>query len=121
MRNEPITLYGDGRQTRSFCYVDDLIAGLIALMETRDEITGPINLGNPYEFTMLELAEKIVAITGSRSKLEFRPLPTDDPKQRKPDISRAKTLLEWTPKIELDEGLKKTVTYFEGLISEGLA
>jgi UDP-glucuronate decarboxylase len=121
LRNEPITLYGDGRQTRSFCYVDDLIAGLIALMETRDEITGPINLGNPYEFTMLELAEKIVAITGSRSKLEFRPLPTDDPKQRKPDISRAKTLLEWTPKIELDEGLKKTVTYFEGLISEGLA
>jgi UDP-glucuronate decarboxylase len=121
LRNEPITLYGDGRQTRSFCYVDDLVAGLVALMETDDKVTGPINLGNPHEFTMLELAEKTVAITGSRSKLEFRPLPTDDPKQRKPDISRAKALLQWTPKIELDEGLKKTVPYFEGLLSSGLA
>jgi UDP-glucuronate decarboxylase len=121
LRNEPITLYGDGNQTRSFCYVDDLVAGLIALMETDDKVTGPINLGNPHEFTIRELAEKTVAITGSRSKLEFMPLPTDDPRQRKPDISRAKALLEWTPKIELDEGLKKTVTYFEGLLSEGLA
>ncbi|HEY0283169.1 MAG TPA: UDP-glucuronic acid decarboxylase family protein [Rhizomicrobium sp.] len=121
LRNEPITLYGDGRQTRSFCYVDDLVAGLIALMETRDEVTGPVNLGNPHEFTMLELAEKTVTIIGSRSKLEFKPLPTDDPKQRKPDISRAKAVLGWAPKIELDEGLKKTVAYFEGLLSEGLA
>jgi UDP-glucuronate decarboxylase len=121
LRNEPITLYGDGRQTRSFCYVDDLITGLIALMETHDEVTGPINLGNPREFTMRELAEKTVAITGSRSKLEYRPLPTDDPKQRKPDISRANALLNWMPKVELDDGLKKTVAYFEGLISEGLA
>lgn len=121
LRNEPITLYGDGSQTRSFCYVDDLVRGLTALMETDDKVTGPVNLGNPHEFTIRELAEKTVAITGSRSKLEFLPLPTDDPKQRKPDISRAKALLKWTPKIELDEGLKKTVTYFEGLLSEGLA
>ena len=121
LRNEPITLYGDGNQTRSFCYVDDLVSGLIALMETGDEVTGPINLGNPREFTIRELAEKTVAITGSRSKLEFKPLPTDDPKQRKPDITRAKKHLSWSPKIELDEGLKKTVPYFEGLLSSGLA
>jgi len=121
LRNEQITLYGDGSQTRSFCYVDDLVRGLIALMETDDDVVGPINLGNPHEFTIRELAEKIVAITGSRSKLEFRALPTDDPRQRKPDISRAKALLEWTPAIELEEGLKKTVPYFEGLLSSGLA
>ena len=121
LRNEPITLYGDGNQTRSFCYVNDLVAGLTALMDTGDDIVGPVNLGNPHEFTIRELAEKTVAITGSRSKLEFKPLPTDDPKQRKPDISRANALLKWTPKVELDEGLKKTVAYFEGLISEGLA
>ena len=121
LRNEPITLYGDGNQTRSFCYVDDLVRGLIGLMNTGDEVVGPVNLGNPHEFTIRELAEKTVAITGSRSKLEFKPLPTDDPKQRKPDISRANALLKWTPKIELDEGLKKTVPYFEGLLSSGLA
>ena len=121
LRNEPITLYGDGNQTRSFCYVDDLVSGLVALMETGDDVTGPINLGNPHEFTIRELAENTVAITGSRSKLEFKPLPTDDPKQRKPDITRAKKHLGWSPKIELDEGLKKTVPYFEGLLSNGLA
>ncbi len=121
LRNEPITLYGDGNQTRSFCYVDDLVSGLVALMETGDDVTGPINLGNPHEFTIRELAEKTVAITGSRSKLEFKPLPTDDPKQRKPDITRAKKHLGWSPKIELDEGLKKTIPYFEGLLSSGLA
>lgn len=121
LRNEPITLYGDGSQTRSFCYVDDLVRGLVRLMDTGDDVTGPINLGNPHEFTIRELAEKTVAITGSRSKLEFRELPIDDPKQRKPDISRAKTHLEWSPTIELDEGLKKTIAYFEGLLAEGLA
>jgi len=121
LRNEPITLYGDGSQTRSFCYVEDLVRGLIGLMETGDDITGPINLGNPHEFTIRELAEKTVAITGSRSKLEFRDLPTDDPKQRRPDITRAKSILKWAPTIELDEGLKKTVAYFEGLLAEGLA
>jgi UDP-glucuronate decarboxylase len=120
LKNEPITLYGDGNQTRSFCYVDDLVAGLIALMETGDEITGPINLGNPHEFTIRELAERTVTITGSRSKLEFKPLPSDDPKQRKPDITKAKSILGWSPKVELDEGLKKTVQYFEGLLSGGL-
>jgi UDP-glucuronate decarboxylase len=121
LRNEPITLYGDGSQTRSFCYVDDLVRGLTGLMDTGDDVVGPVNLGNPHEFTIRELAEKTVAITGSRSKLVFGPLPTDDPKQRKPDISRANALLKWTPKVELDEGLKKTVAYFEGLLSEGLA
>lgn len=120
LRNEPITLYGDGSQTRSFCYVDDLVAGLIGLMETGDAVTGPINLGNPHEFTIRELAEKTVAITGSRSKLEFKPLPSDDPKMRQPNISKAKSILGWSPKIELDEGLKKTVPYFEGLLSAGL-
>lgn len=120
LRNEPITLYGDGNQTRSFCYVDDLVRGLISLMDTGDDVVGPINLGNPHEFTIRELAEKTVAITGSHSKLEFKPLPTDDPKQRKPNISRAEAILKWAPTIELDEGLKKTAAYFEGLLSEGV-
>ncbi|MBX3703154.1 MAG: SDR family oxidoreductase [Steroidobacteraceae bacterium] len=113
---EPITIYGDGTQTRSFCYVDDMIRGFIALMETPADVTGPVNLGNPVEFTMIQLAEKVVARTGSRSKIEFRPLPSDDPRQRQPDISRARKLLGWEPKAPLDEGLAKTIEYFRGVI-----
>lgn len=121
LRNESITLYGDGSQTRSFCYVDDLVDGLMRLMETPDEVTGPINLGNPVEFTIRQLAEKVIALVGSKSKLDFRPLPADDPRQRQPNISRARSELGWEPKMPLDEGLKKTVAYFEGLLSKGLA
>ena len=112
LANEPITLYGDGSQTRSFCFVDDLIDGFIALMESPEETTGPINLGNPTEFTIRELAEKVVAMTGSGSELVFKPLPQDDPKQRQPDISRARSQLGWEPKIPLDRGLEKTIAYF---------
>jgi UDP-glucuronate decarboxylase len=112
LQGEPISLYGDGSQTRSFCYVDDLIAGMIALMETGPEVTGPINIGNPNEFTIRELAEKVIALTGSRSELVEHPLPTDDPRQRQPDISRARELLGWEPKVMLDEGLDHTVEYF---------
>ena len=117
LKNEPITLYGDGTQTRSFCYVDDLVDGLVRLMGTADEVTGPINLGNPEEFTIRQLAEQIIAISGSRSKLEFRPLPADDPKQRQPDISRARSVLDWSPKVRLTEGLKKTLAYFEKMLA----
>ena len=108
LRGEPITIYGDGSQTRSFCYVDDLVAGIMAFME-QDSETGPVNLGNPGEFTIRELAEKVVALTGSKSEIVCRPLPSDDPKQRRPDISRAKALLGWEPKIQLEEGLKRTI------------
>jgi len=121
LRNESITLYGDGSQTRSFCYVDDLVDGLIRLMESPDDVTGPINLGNPNEFTIRELAERVIALTGSVSKLEFRPLPQDDPKQRQPDIARAQNTLKWAPKVELEAGLKKTIAYFDDLLSKGLA
>jgi UDP-glucuronate decarboxylase len=117
LRNEPITLFGDGNQTRSFCYVDDLVEGLIRLMESRDELTGPINLGNPAEFTIRALAEKVIALTGSRSKIEFRPLPADDPRQRQPDISQARSALNWGPKTQLDEGLKKTIAYFDSILA----
>ncbi|MFE0017823.1 UDP-glucuronic acid decarboxylase family protein [Mesorhizobium sp. NPDC059054] len=117
LRNQSITIYGDGTQTRSFCYVDDLITGLISLMETSDEVTGPINIGNPGEFTMLELAELVLELTGSRSKIEFLPLPIDDPRQRQPDISVAKDVLGWTPRTPLREGLGKTIAYFDGLLS----
>ena len=117
LKNQPITLYGDGSQTRSFCYVDDLVDGLIRLMASADDVTGPINLGNPEEFTIRELAEQIVAISGSRSKLEFRPLPEDDPKQRQPDISRARSVLGWSPKVRLKEGLEKTIAYFEAMLA----
>lgn len=113
LRNENITIYGAGNQTRSFCYVDDLITGIIALMESPDIVTGPINLGNPKEFTMLELAEHIVRLSSSQSELEFQPLPLDDPKQRKPDITRAEVYLNWRPTIELDEGLLKTIEEFK--------
>jgi UDP-glucuronate decarboxylase len=113
LRGEPITIYGDGAQTRSFCFVDDLIEGLIALMRTPDEVTGPINLGNPVEFTMAELAQKVIAATGSKSPLIHSELPLDDPRQRQPDITRARALLAWEPRISLEEGLRNTVAYFQ--------
>ena len=118
LRGAPITIYGDGDQTRSFCYVDDLVDGLFRLMQTPDEVTGPINLGNPREFTMLELATMVLQLTGSRSRLEHHPLPVDDPRQRQPDISKAASLLEWAPKCEVREGLAKTIAYFDQLLSE---
>lgn len=116
LNNEDITIYGTGEQTRSFCYVDDLIEGFCRMMSTTDDVTGPVNLGNPGEFTMLELAEKVLSFTGSKSKLVFKPLPQDDPKQRKPDISKAKQLLDWQPKVPLDDGLKETIKYFKKVI-----
>ena len=111
-----ITIYGDGTQTRSFCYVDDLVAGLIALMKSQDDVVGPINLGNPTEFTMLELASTVLELTGSKSKIVNRPLPQDDPRQRQPDISKARTTLNWEPHTPLKQGLIKTITYFEDLL-----
>ena len=117
LTNKPITIYGDGNQTRSFQYVDDLVDAMIRMMNTSDEITGPINIGNPGEFTMIELAEKILKFTGSKSKLEFYPLPEDDPAQRKPNISLAKKHLNnWEPKVDLDQGLLKTIEYFKNTI-----
>ncbi len=116
LRGEDITIYGDGKQTRSFQYVDDLIRGFLCLMESDDDITGPVNIGNPGEFTMLELAEKVLKLTGSRSKLVYKPLPGDDPKQRRPDISLAGKLFGWKPEIPLEEGLKRTIEYFKGYI-----
>jgi UDP-glucuronate decarboxylase len=113
LRDEPITIYGDGRQTRSFCYVSDLIDGFLKLMDSPDDVTGPVNLGNPGEFTMLELAQAVIKLTGSKSELIFKPLPADDPKQRKPDIAQAKSKLGWEPKVPLEEGLKKTIQYFK--------
>ncbi|MBQ4378190.1 MAG: SDR family oxidoreductase [Treponema sp.] len=115
LRGEDITVYGDGNQTRSFQYVDDLIRGFLCLMDSDDSITGPVNMGNPGEFTMLELAEKVLALTGSKSKIVHKPLPGDDPKQRKPDITLAGKLFGWKPEIMLDEGLKRTIEYFEGV------
>lgn len=112
LKGEDITMYGDGSQTRSFCYVDDLIEGFVRMMATEKGVTGPINLGNPGEFTMLELAEKVIQLTGSKSKLVFMPLPTDDPKQRQPDITLAKENLGWQPKVNLEDGLKETIAYF---------
>ena len=112
LRGEDITLYGEGKQTRSFCYVDDLVDGLIRLMNSPDAVTGPVNLGNPIEFTIRELAEKVIKLTGSKSKLAFRPLPQDDPQQRKPDIGLAKSALGWEPGIQLEAGLVKTIDYF---------
>ena len=115
LANEPITIYGQGKQTRSFCYVDDLIEGLMRLMATGDEFTGPVNIGNPHEFTIVELARKVISLTGSASELVFKPLPSDDPLQRKPDIALAKAALGWRPTIQLEEGLKKTIVYFRTL------
>ncbi len=116
LRNEDITLFGDGSQTRSFCYVDDLVGAIVALMETRPELTGPVNLGNPNEFTIRELAEKVLELTNSRSSLVFRPLPSDDPMQRRPDISLARSELNWEPQVQLEEGLSRTVDYFRQLL-----
>lgn len=118
LRGQDITIYGDGSQTRSFCYVDDLIAGLVRLMATPDTIIGPINLGNPTEFSIIELAKTIVDLTGSRSNIIRRPLPQDDPRQRQPDITKARTLFDWNPSVPLKEGLLKTIGYFEALIRE---
>jgi UDP-glucuronate decarboxylase len=119
LRNEPISIYGDGLQTRSFCYVDDLVDGFIRLMNTDDEVTGPINLGNPGEFTILQLAEQVIELTGSDSEIVEQPLPPDDPKQRKPDISMAKKILDWEPEVSLVEGLKPTIEYFSNLVRTG--
>ena len=112
LKGAPITVYGDGKQTRSFCYVDDLIDALVRLMATSDDFTGPVNLGNPEEFTILELARKVIANTGSRSEIVFKPLPSDDPVQRQPDISLAKRMLQWEPVVALNEGLRRTISYF---------
>ena len=116
LKGQDITIYGEGSQTRSFCYVDDLIEGFIRLMDSPDAITGPINLGNPNEFTIRQLAERVIALTGAKSKLVKRPLPADDPMQRKPDITKAKAILDWEPTIQLDAGLKKTIAYFDDLL-----
>jgi UDP-glucuronate decarboxylase len=121
LKGEPITLYGDGQQTRSFCFVDDLVEGFLRLMDTGDEVTGPINLGNPGEFTIKQLAEAVIEFTGSKSKIEYRPLPQDDPRQRQPDISKAKALLGWEPTIHLEEGVRRTIAYFDELLAAGQA
>jgi len=119
--DQDITVYGDGDQTRSFCYVDDLVDGLIRLMESATDVTGPLNLGNPVEFTIRELAEMTIALTGSSSKIVHRPLPTDDPKQRRPDIRKAQELLGWVPKLPLRQGLTRVIEYFDGLLRLGSA
>ncbi|WWR15519.1 UDP-glucuronic acid decarboxylase family protein [Lachnospiraceae bacterium JLR.KK008] len=116
LKNKDITIYGDGSQTRSFCYVDDLIEGMVRLMASPDQFTGPCNIGNPGEFTILQLAEKVIQLTGSQSQIVYRPLPSDDPLQRKPVIDLAKTHLDWEPHIALDEGLKKTIEYFKRVV-----
>ncbi|MGZ5079186.1 MAG: UDP-glucuronic acid decarboxylase family protein [Usitatibacter sp.] len=112
LKGDSITIYGDGSQTRSFCYVDDLVDALMRVMDTPDDFTGPVNLGNPHEFTILQLAEKVIKLTGSKSKIVKKPLPSDDPKQRQPDISLAKSALRWEPKTQLEQGLRKTIEYF---------
>ena len=116
LKNQPITIYGDGLQSRSFCYVDDMIDAFISLMETDDSFTGPVNTGNPIEFTIKELAEKVIEMTNSKSELIYQPLPSDDPVQRQPDISLAKEKLGWNPQIQLEEGLKKTIPFFEKIL-----
>jgi UDP-glucuronate decarboxylase len=112
LRNEPITIFGDGSQTRSFCYVYELVDGLVRLMESPPEIVGPMNLGNPNEFTMRSLAERVLSLTGSTSLIVARPLPPDDPRQRKPDISKAQAILGWSPTVQLEAGLERTIEYF---------
>ena len=116
LRGEDITIYGDGQQTRSFCYVDDLVKAMIKMMESRSDFTGPVNIGNPEEFSMLQLADLVIKMTGSKSKLVFEPLPQDDPRQRRPDISLAKQELSWQPSIKLESGLEKTISYFSQVI-----
>lgn len=118
LQKEPITIYGDGSQTRSFCFVDDMVEGLIRLMDSEDDFTGPVNLGNPEEFTILETAKTVIDMTGSDSELEFKTLPTDDPIQRKPDISLAKRMLDWNPGIKLEDGLNETIKYFQNLLRQ---
>jgi UDP-glucuronate decarboxylase len=118
LKSKPITLFGDGSQTRAFCYVDDLIEGFLRLMASDDSLTGPVNLGNPVEMSVADLAERIVGLTGARSKIEYRPLPMDDPTQRCPDISQARAVLGWEPQVALDAGLKRTIAYFDRLLSE---
>ena len=117
LKGEPLTIYGDGSQTRSFCYVDDLIEGFLRLMASPDAVTGPVNIGNPGEFTMLQLAGLVLKLTGSRSEIVHRPLPENDPLQRRPDISRAKALLDWEPTIPLEQGLVRTIAYFDALLA----
>jgi len=117
LRGENITIYGEGKQTRSFCYVDDLVDGMLRMMDTDPSVTGPINLGNPAEFTMLELAEKVITLVGTKSKLVFLPLPQDDPRQRKPNIELAQSKLGWTPTVQLDDGLKETIAYFRRVLA----
>ena len=117
LKNKDITIYGDGSQTRSFCYVDDLVNGIIKMMNSREDFVGPVNLGNPEEFCILKLAKKIIKLTNSKSKIIYKPLPEDDPKQRQPNIELAKKVLKWEPKIQFNEGLKKTINYFEVLLS----
>ncbi|CAN2535868.1 UDP-glucose+4-epimerase [Methylocapsa aurea] len=119
LKGEPITIYGEGQQTRSFCYVDDLIEGFTALMDSPDDVVGPINIGNPNEFTIRQLAEQVIDLTGSSSKLVFEALPADDPKQRRPDISIAERLLGWSPTIQLREGLLRTIAYFDEALGQG--
>lgn len=118
LENKAITIYGDGMQTRSFCYIDDLIEAMIKIMDTPDSFTGPVNIGSPMEFTILELAKTVTELTGSNSQIEFKPLPQDDPKQRQPDINLAREMLDWEPKVSLEEGLQKTIDYFRNIISE---
>ncbi len=120
LRNENLTVYGDGGQTRSFCYVDDLVEGIIRLMATEESVTGPVNLGNPEEFTIRQLAEHVIELTGSKSSVEEHPLPADDPRQRQPDIRRARELLDWEPTVPLVEGLQKTIAYFEDKMQRGV-
>jgi UDP-glucuronate decarboxylase len=118
LRHEPITIYGDGTQTRAFCYVDDLLEGMVRLMQTDHDVTGPVNIGNPGEFQIGELAEMVVRMVGSRSTITYLPLPKDDPKQRRPDITLAKQLLDWQPKVDLEQGLEKTIAYFRDLLNQ---
>ena len=118
LKGEDITIYGEGSQSRSFCYVDDLVEAMFRMMETPPEVTGPINIGNPNEFTILELAKFVIAMTATASKIKFEPLPSDDPRQRQPDISKAKAILGWEPKTELREGLAKTIDYFDKMLSK---
>ena len=119
LKNEPITVYGDGTQTRSFCYVDDMVDGIIKTMNSPDDFTGPVNLGNPEEYRIIDLAEKIIHLIGSKSKIVFKPLPQDDPKRRRPDITLARKKLGWEPRTPVEEGLKKTIEYFEKLLKKG--
>ncbi len=119
LKGEPITIYGDGSQTRSFCYVDDLIDGMLRLMDSPADFTGPVNIGNPGEFTMIELAENVLRLTGSKSGIEFRALPQDDPRQRQPDIALARKQLDWQPHVSLEDGLRETIAYFKKLLQEG--